>query len=528
MFTANAMNSPETGANGIDLLARYPTQLVSGDATPKHARMWGFSQTDIFRLSHFNFKTGQDLKIEVGVSDVGIGHCTDGAVWAVVIPRERGKLTSIATDRQEDISSIWLRFHPAEISRIFPQETVFADGATDLLLDMRRIANHKIRSSWQSGGRAMIPDTNQMTVDVDTKEGPRRFFVVDSQAQTVDYVRAFENQAVKPLPPITPDAARAAFDQLWEAFDSTYAMFVLRTNVDWAKSREEYQPRALASKSTLEFAATCAEMLRPLRDLHVWLTVAGDPVPIYNRPRAANANPSADGAILGGISFAGDSVAWTVTQDKIGYIVIYAWDGPQVPDSCQKVLEQMRDTRGLIVDVRLNGGGSEDQVRKFASRFVSGKFVYAYSQFRNGPSHTNLTEKYPREIEPGGPWRYDRPVIVLIGQKCMSSNESFIGMMTGNTNALTMGDHTCGSSGNPKIVDLPLEMTVSVPQWIDYLPDGKTPVDEHGFLPQIPFKASPGAFEGKRDDLLVAALERLRQAPLPDKAIAGPAFVSDK
>ena len=139
------------------------------------------------------------------------------------------------------------------------------------------------------------------------------------------------------------------------------------------------------------------------------------------------------------------------------------------------------------------------------------------------PSHTNLTEKYERKVAPRGPWRYNRPVMLLIGQKCMSSNESFIGMMTGDPEVTTMGDHTCGSSGNPEIVNLPLEMTVSVPQWIDYLPDG-TPLDERGFQPQIPFKPAPGAFEGDRDDLLTAALARLSEAPLPEKPIEGPVF----
>jgi hypothetical protein len=70
-------------------------------------------------------------------------------------------------------------------------------------------------------------------------------------------------------------------------------------------------------------------------------------------------------------------------------------------------------------------------------------------------------------------------------------------------------------------------MTVSVPRWIDYLPDG-TALDERGFQPQIVFDPSPGAFEDLRDDLLTAALARLRRAPLPDQPIAGPAFVPEK
>jgi hypothetical protein len=375
-------------------------------------------------------------------------------------------------------------------------------------------------SSWQAGRRALIPEPKDLTVDVDTQGGPRRFFIVDTEAKTAQYADGFESSPVKLPPAITRELAEAAFDQLWNAFDEKYAMFVLRPEVDWAKLREQYRPQALACQSTAEFAEVCANLLRNLRDLHVWLTVAGANVPVFNRPRASNANPRADQAIVGELSARGP-VAWGVTTNKIGYLAIYAWNNEGIPSQCDEALEQMRDTRGLVVDVRLNGGGAEPLATEVAGRFLTNDFVYGSDQFRNGPSHTNLTAHNDRTVEPRGPWRYNRPVVLLIGQKCMSSNESFVGMMTGDPDLTTMGDHTCGSSGNPEIIHLPLDMTVSVPQWIDYLPDG-TVLDEHGFQPQVPFSGSPSAFAGDRDDLLTAALTRLAAAPLPDKPIAGP------
>ena len=45
---------------------------------------------------------------------------------------------------------------------------------------------------------------------------------------------------------------------------------------------------------------------------------------------------------------------------------------------------------------------------------------------RNGSNHTNLTAKSERVVSPQGPWRYHSPVVLLIGQECMSSNESFV------------------------------------------------------------------------------------------------------
>jgi hypothetical protein len=438
------------------------------------------------------------MQIELGTAELGVGHCADGAVWAVVIPHENGKLSSKPEAQPESVAHVWLRFHPKEINSLFPAQTVLDSGDKSMESQMRIIAGQKLFSSWHAGDRAMIPEPKDLTIDIDTKSGIRRFFVVDTDAGTAEYVPAFANRPVQQAPALTAELAEQAFDQLWQAFERDYAMFALRPEVDWAELRDRYRPKALAAKSTLEFAGVCAEMLKPLRDLHIWLTVAGTPVPVFNRPRFSNANPAASRAILGDIRELDSSVSWAMTSDKIGYLAINNWSGREVPDHCHQALEQLRDTKGLIVDVRLNGGGSEDLAEEVAGRFLDKDFVYAYSQFRNGPKHQDLTEKLERKVGPSGPWRYEHSVVLLIGQKCMSSNESFIAMMGGDPDLTTIGDHTCGSSGNPRMLDLPLEMTVSVPRWIDYLPDGR-PLDERGFQPKIFFVSTPGAFEGDRE-----------------------------
>jgi hypothetical protein len=511
------------GAESVDLGRLYPTSLTAGDARPEHARAWEFSEADVFRVGGFKLEVGKELRIEAGAADLGIGHCVDGAVWAVVMPRGESHVTSSAHREPEPTRHVWLRFHPKIIARLFPQDTIFADGNKDLVPEIRAIAGVKMSGSWHAGGKAMIPEPKDMTVDIDTKSDSRRFFVVDIEVGTARYVPAFEGRPVRPAPKITPSLLEASFDQLWESFDREYAMFVLRPGVDWNKLREQYRPRALQAKSAYEFAGVCAEMLRPLRDLHVWMDVAGAPVPVFNRERAANANPSAWPLLLGELTQAGRDIQWTRTPDKIGYVAISQWNDGEIPRQVDEILEQMRDTRGLIVDVRLNGGGSEPLAQQVAGRFLEKEFVYAYSQYRNGPQHTNLTEKIARQAAPRGPWRYPRPVLLLIGQKCMSSSESFVAMMSGAAQVTILGDHTCGSSGNPRIVRLPVGATVSVPRWIDYLPDG-TPLDERGFRPGVVFQPEPGAFEGERDDLLSAAVERLRLAPLSDRSIDGPAL----
>src|SRR5437870_7516408 len=204
-------------AESIDLLKQYPTTVTEAKDPEAKPRQWEFTEKDLFQLSRFTFEVNEQVRVRTGAADLGIGHCADGAVWAVIIPREEGTVMSPATNSPEAVSHVWLRFHPKQITRLFPPETVSAGAQTNLLWQMRAIANAKITSSWQAGGRALIPPVKDMTLDVDVRNGLRRFFVVDRQAATAKYVPAFEHRPVRLPPPLTRDLAESAFDQIREA-----------------------------------------------------------------------------------------------------------------------------------------------------------------------------------------------------------------------------------------------------------------------------------------------------------------------
>ncbi|MFB3786309.1 MAG: S41 family peptidase [bacterium] len=496
------------GAENIDLLQRYPTTLTAGDTS--RGRPWTFSEDDIFALSSFQVKMGSQLDIELGTADVGIGHCGDGAVWAAVVPRTASKIVSTAAPNAEPVAHIWLRFHPRDLSVWFPPATVTGAGDSGKALVMLRVANAKFGNSWHMGRDAMIPPPGFLTVDLDTQNGYRRFFSVDRGAGTVEYVKAFENRPLPSELTLKPGDAEIQFDTVWQAYDREYPMFILRPEVDWKRTREEFRPRAAQCKTAQELAAVFAEMLRPLRDLHIWISVGNENVPVYSRPRELNANPAAWRTIFAEVPRMGNRVEWAQTTEGIGFMAIHSWDDPRIPDQVDAVLDNLKETRALIVDVRTNGGGDEPMAGKVAGRFLEKPVVYSYSRYRNGPKHEDLTEKLPREVQPRGPWRYERPVILLIGPRCMSSNESFIAMMAEAPNVTTWGERTCGSSGNPREIELPIHMKISLPRWIDILSNGQ-PLEEEGIQPDVPYKPEPDSFTGERDGLLTAALEHLRK-----------------
>jgi hypothetical protein len=184
-------------ADALDLLQRYPTKLTGAVLEPGQARPWQFTRNDLFRVSSFHLTVGDSLKLEIGPADLGIGHCADGAVFAVVIPTESGTLKRQGGGpASEPVAHVWLRFHPAEINNLFPPGTVTTVTNDSVLNPMRTIAGAKFRSSYHAGMNAMIPEPKDLTVDVDTKGSARRFFMVDIQAHKAEYVPAFEKQAV--------------------------------------------------------------------------------------------------------------------------------------------------------------------------------------------------------------------------------------------------------------------------------------------------------------------------------------------
>ncbi|HZR20043.1 MAG TPA: Ig-like domain-containing protein [Verrucomicrobiae bacterium] len=184
-------------ASGVDLLQHYPTTLTTALTDSSQARPWQFLASDIFKVSQFKFQVGDQLKVETGPASLGVVHCSDGAVGAILIPSEGATLKWGNGTEPESVANIWLRFHPAEINKIFPPNTVSVGAASSAFAEMRTIVVGKFRASYQAGMNAIIPQPKDMVVDVDTKVGVRRFFTVDTQAGTAEYVNAFENQPIR-------------------------------------------------------------------------------------------------------------------------------------------------------------------------------------------------------------------------------------------------------------------------------------------------------------------------------------------
>jgi C-terminal processing protease CtpA/Prc len=101
-------------------------------------------------------------------------------------------------------------------------------------------------------------------------------------------------------------------------------------------------------------------------------------------------------------------------------------------------------------------------------------------------------------------------VAVLTGPACMSSNESFILMMDTSPRVILVGEHTYGSSGNPKPVDLGNGVSVVLPSWQDFRPGGGA-IEGVGIPPDIGVRARQDELAAGMDPVLEAGLRAVRR-----------------
>ncbi|MEM1450230.1 MAG: S41 family peptidase [Planctomycetota bacterium] len=360
-----------------------------------------------------------------------------------------------------------------------------------------------------SGNTTIVPSSVTI-VDIDTVEGPRRFFAIDRSSGSVEVVGDYARQATPPGEPIARRKAEKAFDEVWKAFDKEYAGFVELPHVDWKKLGKESKKLLDRVETTYDLGAVLSDMLANLEDLHVWVKAGNDHLPGYTRERPLNANWNATRKALKKQESGGKDLVWGTTKDGFGYIGVHGLNDEGLKGHVDAALEALKDTPAMIVDLRFNGGGSELLARDVASRFLDEPRVYGWNRYRKGSRHDSLGPVLERSFEPRGPWRYDKPVVCLWGRKTLSSAESMAKMFDVCPQVTTMGSPSGGSSANPRRIELSCGVTVNLPRWLDLLEDG-TALERRGVTPDVLEEHEASEFTDAKDPVLDAAIAHLKK-----------------
>ncbi|MFK7977575.1 MAG: S41 family peptidase [Halioglobus sp.] len=150
---------------------------------------------------------------------------------------------------------------------------------------------------------------------------------------------------------------------------------------------------------------------------------------------------------------ANDNLRW-FTVDNIAYLYIGAMTGfagtqddasaelTALEQALDRIMSDIQDAEGLIIDIRSNNGGRDFLSMAIASRFISSETLGFSKQSREGSHSSELEEVY---IAPRGSHQYLGPIALLTSNSTVSAAEVFALMMRSLPNVTLVGESTQGA-----------------------------------------------------------------------------------
>ncbi len=179
------------------------------------------------------------------------------------------------------------------------------------------------------------------------------------------------------------------------------------------------------------------------------------------------------------------NVGWKMLEGGIGYIYVRRIQA-KLNESLDAAVKDLKDSRGLVIDVRGNSGGGFD----------------AASAHRN----FNADDL----IEPDRP-RFAGPIAVLVDARCISAGEGWTSWFVGRPNVRLFGETTAGASSRKTSYTLKnglFKVSYPVKAYTGFL---DRPIERRGIEPDVPVMQTAADLVAGKDTVLEAAKSNLAE-----------------
>jgi hypothetical protein len=302
---------------------------------------------------------------------------------------------------------------------------------------------------------------------------------------------------------------RTNFEALWKIMDEHYCFFEYK-QVDWNTIYRKYDVLLSDTMNQFVLFDFLGEMLAELKDGHTNLISSfniarywswyEDYPPNFNS-EVHKTYLGTDYLIAGGIRYR------RLSGNQIGYMYYGSFSSGVGENNLDYVFEHFKDCKGLIIDVRENGGGSLTYSDRIASRFLEEKITVGYIKHKTGPGHNDFSELYPIELSPSKRRRWLRPVVVLTNRHSYSATNDFVNKMKMIPHVIIMGDRTGGGSGLPFNSELPNGWIVRFSA--SPMLNANKQDTEHGIDPDIKVSLTKADISNGKDTLIEEAIKLL-------------------
>jgi hypothetical protein len=301
----------------------------------------------------------------------------------------------------------------------------------------------------------------------------------------------------------------AVFEEVWKVMDQRYALFEVK-NVDWNAVYEYYRSRVSTGMSETDLFNVLGDMLDLVKDGHVSIANSGQTRSYDNFYTAFAANFNYTNLLnnyLGNDYITKGPLLYKIV-DSVGYIYYKSFASEADAALLDNLFTDLSArTKGLILDVRDNTGGSSENSSRLFSHFIPAKTLVKFERMKRGPGHSDFYEPEAYYVSPASTV-YKKRVAVLTNRKCFSTCNDFVLFMSSLENVKLYGDQTGGGGGIPQDYLLPNGWKLQYTASLTLSPQKQS--IENGILPDVNVVISPIDESNGRDPILDRAFLSLK------------------
>ncbi len=299
------------------------------------------------------------------------------------------------------------------------------------------------------------------------------------------------------------------YDNLWERLDERYAYFQLK-NINWDSLGVVYRASLSQESSDEELFAALDSLLFALRDGHVNLTAPFDLSRYWewylNSPENFNWEIIERNYLKQDYQIAG-GIHYKYLADSIAYLYYGSFSSNFSSQQLDYIFNYFKDAKGLILDLRNNGGGSLNNAFSLAKRFIKNTAPALITDQKIGPGANDFGNSLQYTFSPSERPNFIKKTILLTNRSCYSATNTFAAILKSQAQVIQLGDTTGGGGGLPVDYELPNGWVYRFSSTRSFLPSGGD--IEMGVAPEIPLNLDTSDYSLGRDGLIEAALLQL-------------------
>lgn len=298
------------------------------------------------------------------------------------------------------------------------------------------------------------------------------------------------------------------FNEYHNILKTKYAMTKAK-GINWDEVYAEYSGYINNSISKDSLSNTLGKMMLLTRDGHTWLNTDAGQIgygfDVQNGYQIDLDRKLVETNYLGNNpKKVGDSMQYTILKQDVALVVYRDFMNVITEEGINQMLTDLKDTKGMILDVRGNGGGDPEMAGMLAGHFTNNRVYVGFESFKTSPAKDGFS-KSEIFLEAGNGVKYLNPIAMLTDRGVFSATLTLQYLTDPLENIFTVGARSGGGSGSTSDGQLANGWiySLSVSEFID----AKGRHIDNGIIPDIEVHLNEAIAD--KDEIIEKAIEEI-------------------